>query len=697
MNQHFNRRLTFATTLGLFTCLTLIDRARAQTPVEAAWISAAPGNWTDVFRWNTFGFLPYPNNDDSDTYNVLIALDASPLITLDTDITIGNLHLASSFITGSKTLTVQNGFTWRGGGFSNGNGTLNSLKPIEMSGGKKFLKGFHVYSLDETSWVAGNVESQSGGVFHNQANSTFTTTFDGTWEAVQGPVPAEFINLGFFEKNTAIGTTHIAPDFTNAGNVSIETGTMKWSGWHQNTGGIEASKNTHLEFSGGYWSSPESSIVSDGTVSFTSNEDIVQLKGLFNVSQETTFAAKQTHLLPEIQLESAGKTVYIRKGDTHFDTQKTVGFEELFLLDRGQLLGSDPVSVQNKFLWASGTTLSGESPLFNVSLAEWVKLDDSGLPRILGGRPFVNFGKVFWSGGDMLVSPEAAIVNQNGAEFTIQENIIIGALSDEGKAQFINQGSLKVAPSVSVVSMDMHLINKGVVQFPNGRMIIGGPLDVDGGTLSVDNTTISTPNLSLVDSHYSGASTIRGNVSIGGQTSIHAPGTGLQIQGNIEFARDTALIISLTEQKDGTQLPPIKINGSASLDGAVLIEFHEEWLPESGRRIPVLESGSIQGRFRNIFPLRLNDTMSIVPVYEDHMIWLMPFHDGGDTPFLNVFLLNQEVMLTWPRHLTNYRVQAKQSLIDDEWTTLKRTLVNYMKLPIEEAGMIFRLIHNDAL
>jgi len=62
-----------------------------------------------------------------------------------------------------------------------------------------------------------------------------------------------------------------------------------------------------------------------------------------------------------------------------------------------------------------------------------------------------------------------------------------------------------------------------------------------------------------------------------------------------------------------------------------------------------------------------------------------------------VFLLNQEVMLTWPRHLTNYRVQAKQSLIDDEWTTLKRTLVNYMKLPIEEAGMIFRLIHNDAL
>ena len=50
---------------------------RAQ-PFDAAWISAASGSWTDVFRWNTFGFLPFPDNDSQDEFNVSIALDASP-------------------------------------------------------------------------------------------------------------------------------------------------------------------------------------------------------------------------------------------------------------------------------------------------------------------------------------------------------------------------------------------------------------------------------------------------------------------------------------------------------------------------------------------------------------------------------------------------------------------------------------------
>ena len=62
-----------------------IPDLRAQ-PFDAAWISAASGAWTDVNRWNTFGFLPFPNNDSQDEFNVSIALDASPTIQLSIDI-----------------------------------------------------------------------------------------------------------------------------------------------------------------------------------------------------------------------------------------------------------------------------------------------------------------------------------------------------------------------------------------------------------------------------------------------------------------------------------------------------------------------------------------------------------------------------------------------------------------------------------
>jgi hypothetical protein len=71
----------------------------------------------------------------------------------------------------------------------------------------------------------------------------------------------------------------------------------------------------------------------------------VEIRGLFDVGKETDFAAKQTFLYPEAQLKSLGDTVYIRNGNTQFDTQETVGVKELFLVERGQLLGSDPISV----------------------------------------------------------------------------------------------------------------------------------------------------------------------------------------------------------------------------------------------------------------------------------------------------------------------------------------------------------------
>lgn len=697
MKQHFIRVLAPTAFIYLLCSFITLQRAQAQAPVEAAWISAASGNWTDVFRWNTFGFLPFPNNDEMDTFNVLIALDASPQIMLDTNITIENFHLASSFIAGNNTLTVQEGFLWRGGGFSGGNGTLHSLKPIEMSGGQKFLRGFHVYSFTETSWISGNVDSRLGGVFHNQQDSTFTVLFDGDWEAESGQPPAEFINLGQFIKKQSSGMTLMGPDFSNTGSVLLESGTLKFTGKKNNLGSIEASTNTQLEFSGGYTSVPESSIVSQGSVRFNAVQDVVDIRGLFDVSNETDFAAKETFLYPDAQLKSVGDTVYIRIGTTHFDSLETLGVKELYLVERGQLLGSDPISVQNRFVWSNGTTLSGNSPFYNVTLAEWIKLDNSELPRILGGRPFVNFGKVMWSGGDMLMSADANIVNQNGAEFTIQENIIAGALADEEKATFLNQGHLKVDPNAASVIMDLHLENKGTVHFPNGKMVIGGSIEVDGGVLISDNTSISTPILTLQNGTFTGPGILQGHLNIGRQSAIRSPEAGLQVRGNLECAPDVALTLSVSEEQIHLQIPPIDITGTASLDGSVLIEFQGDWIPQTGRRIPLLRSKSIAGKFRNIFPLRLNATMSLMPVYEEDMIWLMPFYDGGNTPLLNVFLLKEEVLLTWPRHLSNYRVQSRQSFIDGDWMTLKKTLVNYMKLPIEDAGMVFRLIHSDAL
>ena len=156
MNYKLSRPHLCGVVAGMLFQVLLIPGITAQ-PVNAAWISAASGSWTEVFRWNTFGFLPFPNNDDVDDYNVLIALDASPTILLNTSIDLLNLELAAGFIQGGNTLTTEQTFLWRGGGFIGGNGQLVAPIKITMSSGTKTLRGFRIVNRQETTWSSGDV------------------------------------------------------------------------------------------------------------------------------------------------------------------------------------------------------------------------------------------------------------------------------------------------------------------------------------------------------------------------------------------------------------------------------------------------------------------------------------------------------------------------------------------------------------
>ena len=127
--------------------------------------------------------------------------------------------------------------------------------------------------------------------------------------------------------------------------------------------------------------------------------------------------------------------------------------------------------------------------------------------------------------------------------------------------------------------------------------------------------------------------------------------------------------------------------------GELVVHFHEDWKPQHGETIPILESNLLLGEFRNVFPLRVNESYSAYPVYDSNQMSLLIFEDGNEgLPELNIFDTGDEIFLTWPRALSEHRLQFKSRFKDEEWTTYRRTFVNFATFSKEEPLMLFRLI-----
>jgi hypothetical protein len=672
--------------------LHLVPSMKAQ-PFDAAWISAASGSWTEVFRWNTFGFLPFPNNDAADEFNVLIALDASPTIQLDTNVNIVNLELAAGFIQGSKTITTEDRFLWRGGGLIGGHGQLIAPQKVTMTSGTKTLRSFNVVNTQEAEWLSGDVRSGTNGIFHNEENAVFKTTFDGRWLSDGSRPHGQFRNLGTFYKQESTGTTLIGAEYFNGGKTFLHAGNMKFEGPMVNESLIEANEDTVLEFSHAFESTQDSSILSQNEVQFSSPLYTAKIQGNYSVKNNTILSGKEAVFHPEADLIDIGHTLSIRKGKAYFNSEETVAPQDLILTEKGQILGNDLITVQNHFVWANGASIGGEGTFFNVRLTEMPLIDITNEPRILGNRSFVNFGKLFWTGGDLVMFEKAAIINQVTGTLSIQDNVRSTAFTPNAYPQILNEGLLEITETANNVHLEWDIQSKGRIHLPQGKITIKGGLQMNGGRLTSDDAVLTTPNFVVQKGVINGSLTVKGNMQSFGRLDLQAPDAKLFVSDVLELDPRNELHITITEPETGKLQPKIHSEDITVAQGTLVVHFEENWQPRHGDRIPVLKSNLLVGEFRNVFPLRINESFSVYPTYTSNEMSLLVFEDGSkDIPELNIFDAGEEILLTWPRAFSEHRLQFKSSFADEEWTTYPRTFVNFTTFSKDEPFMLFRLV-----
>jgi hypothetical protein len=665
---------------------------RAQ-PFDAAWISAASGSWTDVFRWNTFGFLPFPNNDSQDEFNVLIALDASPTIQLSTNIEVVNLELAAGFVQGNATLTAEDRFLWRGGGFTGGNGQLIAPQKVTMTSGNKNLRSFNIINAREAEWLSGDVRSGTEGIFHNLENAVFKTNFDGSWLSDDSRPHGQFRNLGTFYKQESTGTTLIGCEYFNAGKTYLLSGNLKFAGPVLNESLFEASEDTLLEFAHAFESSQNASIASLNDVHFSSPLYTAKIQGKYSVRDNTILSGKEAVFYPETDLIDVGNTLSVQKGKVYFNSEESVTPQILILSEKGQILGKDTIIVQDYFLWGNGTSIGGEGMLHNLRRTEMARVDQTSEPRVLGNRLFVNSGEIIWSAGDLITFEKAVIINEIDSVFSIQGNVGSTAFMPKAYPQILNDGLLEITDAADNVVLDWNIQSSGTVKLPKGRVTIRGGLTLNGGQLLSDSSTLSTPSLKVQKAVLDGQLSIDGNLQSFGRLDLRSSDTSLYVSDTIEFDPANRLHVAVSHSEAGTTKPSIYAGNILIAQGELVVHFHEDWKPQHGETIPILESNLLLGEFRNVFPLRVNESYSAYPVYDSNQMSLLIFEDGNEgLPELNIFDTGDEIFLTWPRALSEHRLQFKSRFKDEEWTTYRRTFVNFATFSKEEPLMLFRLI-----
>jgi hypothetical protein len=936
MIQHYIRRLiqVIHGTLALtFFPITIT----AQEPFDAAWISAANGHWTEVFRWNTFGFLPFPHNNEEDTFNVLIGLDASPSINLDTDVTLVQLDLASGFIQGSRNLTAEERFIWRGGGFTGGNGQLIAPMAIAMHGGSKILVGFNIINKTETLWTSGDVHNGTDGVFMNQANAVFRNLFDGQWLVQAKQTSGRFENNGIFVKSDSNGSTVMDVSFLNRGSILVQSGVLNFAGATTNLGVVDAEKGTTLDFSGYFTSSANSSLESQNTVSFSSAEETAEIRGRFKVIKTSRFSGKKIVFHPESEIATIGDTVSISKSEVEFNSQETIAPRELLLTLGGSIGGGDLIRVSEKFLWANGTTLGGKADFLNLGITEMAKLESTSEPRLLDGRTFVNAGQVLWSGGhlrardnaeivnqaegiitisgnvegtsiageekaflkneglfeitgqaeevhlgidtvnrgqvslqsgnldftadvtnmgtmfsstnttlilsgsfnsspqssletqetlsfsspdkvaeirghfnalkktlfsgkevifhseaeiasigesvsiskgkvtfnsgetiapkelliaksgslrgndlitvreqfrweggteisgqgdfinegraempssdnnaqprslnnrrlvnlghlrwdggDLILSENAGILNQTDGRITISSNIKAQPIPDDERLLLHNKGLLEITTSADNVLLDLNILNQGRWDLSGASVITGGNVQIAGGILNADQGFISALEFDFQDARIVGAVTLGSNTAFSQAIDLEVSGEGLIINKTLAMASTTQLRIHVTKTSSDPRRSLIHAHEAAHLDGTLHVEFEEGWIPEHGHRISIIQSDLIVGTFREVQPFKLNESVTLLPIYQPNLVTLVAIHDGTTSqPDLSIFNFGKDILLTWPKALVDHRLQSKEDSIENDWITHPQGFENYTLIENTSSMMFFRLI-----
>lgn len=393
--------------------------------------------------------------------------------------TVSGLVVTGGTLRGAATglLTVVDSMAWAGGTLGTGGGVTRV-----QAGGSFDLRGtvgrtFNNYTIEiggAGTWRDVQVLNSGGGAtIHVLSGGTLDILDDGNFAYNQGGATARLVNDGTIVKQAGAGITSVGAAFDNDGLLSIESGTMSFTGGGTAVGGsYEALVGTELRFAGGtHTLDAATTLTAPGTVGVTSG------------TVTTTGAWALTGALTV----SGGTLNYSAAGG---------GAGTLFLTG-GTLGGAvgGVLTVSDSMVWtggnltgAGGSVLVADGALFEARGTAGRTMNNMTLE--IAGTGVWRDTQVLGSGGNAVlrVAPTGSLDVQGDGSWAYNQGGGVSVLDVQGPlTRSTSAGTAVVSMSVAVAApID---VQSGTLQFANGGTLAGSVDIAAGATLRLPSGT----------------------------------------------------------------------------------------------------------------------------------------------------------------------------------------------------------------
>lgn len=580
---------------------------------------AATGTFTAqpaaLVEWSggTFTLNPGAQLNDSGLYRInggTVAANAS--------FAVENLVLVAGTLDGTGTVTISNAMSWPGGAL-NGSGrtiiapgaTLDLANPLAGA------FGMATRTLENAGTIlmtgAGTLQMFSDAVLTNRAGALVEVRTAGGFGI--NPSSGRFDNAGTFRKALNSGTSTVGNgvSFNNYGVTEIQSGSLNLDSGGTHSGSFAVPAGSGLIFSGGtHGANATSSITGAGQL--TVSGGTVHLAGLVNVSGSNTFSGGTANLTGNYICTNNTVTVP-GPGTVNFSGTGTVA--PAVLIFGGSfnptLTGSSTVTVLGNCVWLTGAMAGSGRTIIAPGATLDLANPFAGV-FALSERTLENAGTILFTGaGLMQLASGAVITNRAGALIEVRSTGGFGISPSSG--QIDNAGVFRktMATGTFTVGSGVSFNNQGTV-------------DIRSGILAANSGFNSSASALL-------------NCALGGTT----PGMGY---GQLQVA------------------------GTVTLNGALSVDFTNEFSPALNDAFTVLTAGTRTGTFvdfhypSNAVTMQLSSTANAVVVSVTGVATPAPL-------LLQPELLGAEIKLTWTAvSNATYRLEFNPDLNPSAWTAL---------------------------
>lgn len=388
------------------------------------------------------------------TAALIVSGGSFALMSTSTASSVSQLIISSGSLSGVGTLNVVDSLSWSGGTMSGtgatvlGSAATGTINP-PGSYGEVILDTRTLRNAGTLTWSLGAIRGFNGALVENsgtfRANSEYGT---GAYSAVGAA--SQLRNTGSVVKTAGSATTKISMAFDNKGEVTAQTGILRFAG-----GGVPGQTATGSWLTTGgqvFWAA--------GSFSLGSG---VQLSGALFVTGATVSAASVNGADAALQIQYGSFSVT--------DSTTSSSLRDLWIYYGATLSGAATLNVANSLSWAGGT-MSGTGATVLGSSATATVNPATTDGAILDTRTLRNQGTMTLSAGSIRGFNGALIDNSGTLRVNSQDGSVVSAV---GAASLVrNTGTVTKTSGSGVSQISMVFDNRGDVSAQTGELHFGG-------------------------------------------------------------------------------------------------------------------------------------------------------------------------------------------------------------------------------